>query len=248
MRSAAVLLAVLTTLAGCGTPAPPGTSTTGPTGGDRVSATVGDVVGYYTIDQILPDRLEGFYNQPYPVATSGPGQPRTLRIGEDVGAACEGRTYTLVAIDAARQTATFQENEFEPPPGGCPICLAAGTRIATPDGDVAVEDVRVGMVVWSLRDGERVAAPVEEVGRAAAVGHAVVDLRLEDGRALHVSPGHPLLDGRPVGLLRAGDMVDGSRIASAALIPYEASHTYDLRAGDGYWANGIPMGSTLRGP
>src|SRR5881628_2674840 len=47
----------------------------------------------------------------------------------------------------------------------CPICLARGTRIATPSGDVAVEDLNVGDVVWTLdAAGARVALPLTEIG------------------------------------------------------------------------------------
>src|SRR5687768_17007294 len=69
-----VPLAALLLLAGCSTP-DAGTSS-GPTRqGETVVGQVGDVVGHYTIDQIHADRLEGFYQVPYPVATSGPGSP-----------------------------------------------------------------------------------------------------------------------------------------------------------------------------
>ena len=47
----------------------------------------------------------------------------------------------------------------------CPICLTRGTRIATPSGDVAVEDLQVGDVVWTLdAAGARVALPLVEIG------------------------------------------------------------------------------------
>ncbi|HLG73056.1 MAG TPA: Hint domain-containing protein [Chloroflexota bacterium] len=35
----------------------------------------------------------------------------------------------------------------------CPICLARGTPIATPGGDVTVESIRPGMTVWTLDQG-----------------------------------------------------------------------------------------------
>src|SRR5438874_13078572 len=38
-------------------------------------------------------------------------------------------------------------------PLNCPICLARDTRIATPQGEVAVQDLRVGDIVWTLIDG-----------------------------------------------------------------------------------------------
>src|SRR5207244_4053901 len=94
----------------------------------------------------------------------------------------------------------------------CPICLAAGSLIDTPNGPVPVQDVRVGMTVWStdLR-GRRIPATVLETGHMAApLGHEVVRLTLADGRTVTVSPGHPTADARPVGRLRAGDRLDGS--------------------------------------
>src|SRR5881628_2117542 len=89
----------------------------------------------------------------------------------------------------------------------CPICLARGTRIATPSGDVAVEDLELGDTVWT-RDfsGARVAAPLVAIGNTPVPAmHRVVALLLSDGRFVEVSPGHPTADGRTVGDLRAGD-------------------------------------------
>src|SRR5579864_3320004 len=78
-------------------------------------------------------------------------------------------------------------------PPMCPICLAASTTIATPSGPVRVTEIRPGMVIWTeTAAGVRVAAPVVETGNMAVpAGHLMVHLKLEDGRELLVSPGHP---------------------------------------------------------
>ena len=132
----------------------------------------------------------------------------------------------------------------------CPICLAASTLIATPNGPVRVTDVRVGSVVWTqAADGSRVAAAVVEVGSMEApVGHRMVHVALADGRELLVSPGHRTADGRQAGDLRVGDQLDGSTITTWELVPYAGGRTYDLLPAGAtgfYWANGIPMSSTL---
>jgi hypothetical protein len=99
-------------------------------------------------------------------------------------------------------------------------------------------------------DGERVALPLIEIGNTPVPPtHRVVQLRLSDGRAVNVSPGHPTADGRRVGDLAAGDAYDGAVVSSAELIPYAGGATFDvLPAGPTgmYWANGVLLGSTIR--
>ena len=129
----------------------------------------------------------------------------------------------------------------------CPICLALGTRIATPAGDAAVEDLRIGDIVWTRDEvGVRVAAPIVAIGSAPVpVTHEVVRLVLADGRTVLASPGHPTADGRLVGELRAGDLLDGAEVMSADLVRYTAGFTFDLLpfgASGAYWANGVPLG------
>jgi hypothetical protein len=132
----------------------------------------------------------------------------------------------------------------------CPICLAATTRIATPDGEVLVTPVRPGMLVWTQTpDGRRIAARVMDAGSTPVpAGHLMVRLALADGRVLLASPGHRAADGRPLGTLAPGDRLDGSTIVGWALVPYGSDRTYDLLpAGPTgtYWANGILLSSTL---
>jgi hypothetical protein len=132
----------------------------------------------------------------------------------------------------------------------CPICLAAGTLIATPTGAVRVIDLRQGMAVFTVSaDGKREAVKVLEVGSTLVpAGHLMVQLRLSDGRELLASPGHRTADGRPLGTLAVGDRLDGSTVTLWELVPYAGDRTYDLLpAGPTgtYWANGILLSSTL---
>lgn len=144
-------------------------------------------------------------------------------------------------------TVTSKTSSGMPP---CPICLAAGTHISTPEGDLPVTDVKLGMLVWTAAaDGTRIAAPVVEVGSTVVPStHLMVHLRLADGRELLASPGHRTADGRPLGSLAVGDGLDGSNVTSWELVPYKGTRTYDLLpAGPTgqYWANGILLSSTL---
>jgi hypothetical protein len=141
-------------------------------------------------------------------------------------------------------------DEYASRPKVCPICLASNSKIATPDGEMTVSDMKVGMPVWSVnKKGEKVKATVLLVSRAPVLAtHMVVHVVLADGREAWVSPDHPLTNGLVARDLVAGDDYDGSRIVSAENVPYWDSATYDiLPSGDTgyYWANGILFASTL---
>jgi hypothetical protein len=135
-------------------------------------------------------------------------------------------------------------------PVNCPICLAAGVRIATPFGDVTVQDIRAGMAVWTTDlKGRPIVGVVLRTGRTQApLGHRVVRITLADGRTLLASPGHPTADGHTIGDLRPGHQLDRSRVVSAVLLPYAGADTFDLLtsgpAGT-YFANGVLLRSSL---
>jgi hypothetical protein len=161
--------------------------------------------------------------------------------------AAEGRR-TVGSIDQRGSITIEQQAPAGQPP--CPICLARGTRIATPASDVVVEDIRVGMRVWSIdASGRRVVTTVTLIGQTRVPAtHEVVRLVLDDGRIVRASPGHPLVDGRLLGEIKPGDVVDGVTVASAALEPYDGGSTFDLLTDSSthaYIADGIPLGSTL---
>ncbi len=132
----------------------------------------------------------------------------------------------------------------------CPICLAAGTLIDTPRGPVAVENLQIGDSVWTVNEaGERVVGKILKVGNVRVPStHQVIHVLLKDGRELWASPGHPTADGRSLGNLKIGELLDGSRVILIERLSYKGVATFDLLpSGDTgyYWANGILMGSTL---
>jgi hypothetical protein len=154
----------------------------------------------------------------------------------------QGRASFEVVAGQVTQIHVYQEIS-----GG--ICLAATDRIATPTGPVPVAQLRPGMIVWTQDGaGRRVAAHVLRVSHNPAPrGHHVVRLVLSDGRTVEASPGHPTADGRRVGELRPGDLLDGSRVKAVERVSY-IGDTWDLLpagpTGD-YWADDVLLGSTL---
>ncbi len=177
----------------------------------------------------------------------GEGRYRFDYLAQPAPGGSEGRRTAGVIDDAGVITIEQEEAAGEPT---CPICLARGTLIDTPDGPVAIERLRPGDPIWTLdRHGRRVAGTVAAWGSTEAPhDHAVIRLELADGRSIAASPGHPLADGRLIGDLRAGDVVDGSRVAGVTRVPYPGGTTFDLVASGEtglYLAGGIPLGSTL---
>jgi len=159
------------------------------------------------------------------------------------GKQIEGSVDAFGKVDISRRS--------DAGPLNCPICLARGTRIATPSGEVAVDLLRVGDLVWTVDErGARVAAPLVAIGSTPVPStHEVVRIVLGDGRTVLVSPGHPTADGRHIGDVRTGDSLDGATVLLAQREPYTGGFTFDVRpagASGAYWANGVLLLSTIR--
>lgn len=177
----------------------------------------------------------------------GDGRYRFDYLAAPLGNDAQGlRTMGIVSADGS-MVIEQQVAAGEPV---CPICLARGTRIDTPDGSIAVQDLRLGDAIWTLdANGRRVAGTVIALGSTTApADHHVIRLTLADGRSVTASPGHPLADGRTLGSLRLGDLVDGSPITDVETLPYAGGETFDLVASGAtgsYFSDGVPLRSTL---
>jgi len=175
------------------------------------------------------------------MTASGDSYKFVLRTGEEQGERIEGTITASGTIKVLKREPSF--NTY-------PICLAKGTLISTPSGLVPVEQVRKGMTVWTIDDsGKRIAAAVvETVMTSVPSSFQVVRVRLNDGRTVTASPGHPTAEGRALGDYQVGDTLDGTLVAAAERVTYDGGATYDiLPAGSTglYWTNGILLKSTL---
>jgi len=129
-------------------------------------------------------------------------------------------TTSFDIVDGAKNTTTVTDNSLV-------ICFFAGTRIATPAGEVAVETLRAGDLVLTSDGDPR---PVvwlgrQTVSRTFADPARVLPIRIAAGalgenqpvRDLLVSPDHALLiDGV---LVHAAALVNGTTIRRDAAVP-----------------------------
>ncbi len=132
-------------------------------------------------------------------------------------------------------------------------CYAEGTRIATPDGEVAIEQLKIGDVVLTASGGVR---PVRWLGhRRVDLRHhprpaAVEPVRVREGafgdglprRDLWLSPCHAIaVDG---GLIPVGALINGRTIAQEPRDAVTYWHV-ELDAHDLILAEGLPCESYL---
>jgi uncharacterized protein YraI len=171
---------------------------------------------------------------------------KTVNPGTWAPASC-GHYYAKLTITSPAPLPTPAKHNFDIVPI---VCLSAHTLIDTPQGQIPVEDLRAGDLVWtSDGSGRRFVAPIIQVRRVAVPAtHQMVHLTLSDGRELLASPGHPTADGRTLGGLKIGDWLDGARVTGVERVYYDQGYTYDLLPAGAtgfYWADNILMGSTL---
>jgi hypothetical protein len=165
----------------------------------------------------------------------------SIRTGENQGKHIEGTISLSGQIKVLKEEPSFNTR---------PICLTKGTLIATPAGQIPVEQFQPGMNVWTVdAAGRRLAVEVIKTSQTPVPpSFQVVKVILSDGRAVSASPGHPTAERRALGGYTVGDSLDGSSIAAVEYLNYGSGATYDLLpSGETglYWANGIILGSTL---
>jgi len=129
------------------------------------------------------------------------------------------------------------------------VCTAPNTPIATPSGERAIAELKVGDLIYSVHHGKLVAVPIILTNRVPVTGvHHMVEVRLSTGRVLSISPSHPTSDGRTFADLAEGGMLDGVALDSVRRVPYTEAYTYDVLPDSDsgtYFAAGVLIGTTL---
>ncbi len=128
------------------------------------------------------------------------------------------------------------------------VCASPDTPIATPSGERPIASLSVGDLVYSAHEGALLAVPLARVSRTPVSRHQVVRVETADGVVLEISALHPTSDGRTFADLQVGDALDGARIVSRKLVPYQHAFTYDILPASEtgtYVAGGKLIGSTL---
>jgi hypothetical protein len=139
-------------------------------------------------------------------------------------------------------------------PLGCAqcVCTAPNTPIATPSGERAISELKVGDLVFSVHHGKLVTVPIILINRVPVTSlHHMVEVRLSSGRVLSISPSHPTADGRTFADLAKGDALDGVALDSVRRVPYTEAYTYDILPDSDsgtYFAGGVLIGTTLAAP
>jgi hypothetical protein len=174
------------------------------------------------------------------VIPAAPGYTFTIRTGQNEGYTYQGTISISGVIDVTSKTSSFNT---------CPICLAAGTLIDTPEGPIPVETLRKGMTIYTVDNaGDKTTGVITETASVLAPSlFKITTIVLNDGRSVSASPGHPTPDGRAISELKVGDTFDGGIVVSVTSALYSGS-TYDILPNGGtslYWANGILLKSTL---
>jgi len=165
----------------------------------------------------------------------------------------EGELCCNVSFGASR-TACFPATDKGTCPLGCAqcVCTAPNTPIATPSGEHAISELKVGDLVYSVHRGKIVAVPIILTNRVPVTGpHHMMEVRLNTDRTLSISPSHPTADGRTFADLSTGDLLDGVTIASVRRVPYTEAYTYDILPDSdsgSYFAGAVQIGTTLAGP
>ena len=201
-----------------------------------------DKTDYTDNEKLLIYREHKKLNYAVQMTAADGGYNFDLRVGVGQGQRIQGTIMTTGKI-----TVTSTETSFNT----CPICLVSGTLIDTPQGQVPVEQLSKGMMVWTMDDsGNRIAKEIiATASTIVPVSFQVIRIGLSDGRTVTASPGHPTSEGRAIADYQAGEELDGAWVIAVDYITYEGGITYDILpegATGFYWANGILLGSTLK--
>ena len=201
-----------------------------------------DKTDYTDNEQLLIYREHKKLTYGVQMAAADGGYNFDLRVGTGQGERIKGTVKT---------SGETQETSRETSVNTCPICLVKGTLIDTPQGQIPVEKLNKGMIIWTLDvSGDRIAKEIIETAfTIVPSSFHVIRMELNDGRSVTASPGHPTANGKAIVDYLVGDALDGAEVITITDVIYENGSTYDIlpdSATGVYWANGILLGSTLK--
>ncbi len=123
-------------------------------------------------------------------------------------------------------------------------CLPEGTRIDTPNGPVAVEDIRAGDQVIGYH-GKAVTVQQVHQYREDATQTRHLAVTFTNGSTVQLSPRHRI-GGIPASKLKPGSRVGEHTVSEVIAVGF-VERSYDLLTDDpGYRIEGIPVNSMIR--
>ena len=199
-----------------------------------------DKAGYTDDEKLQIYREYKKLNGAVQVTAAASGYTFTIRIGQNQSETYQGTIAVNGLITVTGTTPSINT---------CPICLAEGTLIDTPNGLVPVEKLQKGMIIYTQDStGKKIAGVITAAASVQSpTSFQIIRIALNDGRSVSASPGHPTTDRRTIGELKVGDYLDGGIVAAVTAVPYNG-YTFDILPDGGsgfYWANGILLKSTL---
>ncbi len=92
-------------------------------------------------------------------------------------------------------------------PSGPGSCFTAGSKVSTPDGDKAIEEIKLGDMVNTYNMETKAVEPTQVTDTLAHHDRHTLEIEVEDGRKLVTTVEHPLWTGSewvPAGIIRVG--------------------------------------------
>ncbi|HRI64383.1 MAG TPA: Hint domain-containing protein [Polyangium sp.] len=129
-------------------------------------------------------------------------------------------------------------------------CVSTGTALSTPTGEVPIEELRTGDVIWSTHEGRVQAVRLLATQRVRVQNHSMAHIRFRDGFVVEISGEHPLGDGRSLWNLNPGEIIGTAQIEALSVVPYAGNFTFDVLPDSDsgtYYIHGMWVGSTMFG-